>query len=144
MKKWKSILTMVLALVVAFSVPAMASDVTLKATQTSENSVAIEMENDVPILGVEFVLNNIAAESLETTSRTEDFLAVFNDLGGQRVKVVLVSLKKDAISAGSGPILEFVYDGIVSGDLEMTDVNVADANNQPVVVNKNRQLIGNL
>jgi hypothetical protein len=57
MKKWKSILTMVLALVVAFSVPAMASDVTLKATQTSENSVAIEMENDVPILGVEFILN---------------------------------------------------------------------------------------
>ena len=46
MKKWKSILTMVLALALAlaFSVPAMASDVTLKATQTSENSVAIEME----------------------------------------------------------------------------------------------------
>ena len=134
MKKWKSALTMVLALVVAFSVPAMASDVTLKATQTSENSVAIEMENNVPILGVEFVLNNIiAAKSLETTSRTEGFLAVFNDLGGQRVKVVLVSLKKDAISAGSGPILEFV--GIASGDLEMTDVNIADANNQPVVAN---------
>ncbi len=135
MKKWKSILTMVLALALAlaFSVPAMASDVTLKATQTSGNSVAIEMENDVPVLGVEFVLNNMVAKSLETTSRTEGFLAVFNDLGGQSVKVVLVSLKKDAISAGSGPILEF--DGTASGDLEMTDVNIADANNQPVVAN---------
>ena len=137
MEKWKSALRMVLALalVVAFSMPAMASDVTLKATQTSENSVAIEMKNDVPILGVEFILNNIAPKSLETTSRTEGFLAVFNDLGEQRVKVVLVSLKKDAISAGSGPILEFVHDGTASGDLEITNVNIADANNQPVVAN---------
>ncbi len=47
--------------------------------------------------------------------------------------MVLVSLKKDAISAGSGSILEFV--GTASGDLEMTDVNIADANNQPVVAN---------
>ena len=136
MKKWKSILTMVLALALAlaFSVPAMASDVTLKATQSEDNdSVAIEMENDVPILGVEFVLNNIAAKDLETTSRTEGFVAAFNDIGGQRVKVVLVSLKKDAISTGSGPILEFV--GTASGNLEITNVNIADINNQPVVAN---------
>ena len=150
-KKWINMLTIVLtfALVAGFSLSARADEVSLKVAKKWGNRMAIEMENDTPILGVEFTLSNLpdvaTVKTIIPTSRTSGFLTQFNDLDEEGVKVVIVSLKGKAISPGAGPILEIFYEnsqGLLQRffqnsnmELQLTGINVADANNQPVEVN---------
>ena len=135
------VIALTLALTAGFSLSALADEVSIKVVKKWGNRVAIEMENNTPILGVEFTLSDqpdvVTARRIKTTSRTKGFLAQFNDLGEEGVRVVLVSLKGKAISPGSGPILKIAYRGLrglraKKANLELTGVNVADINNQPV------------
>ena len=142
MKRWKSILMMALAfaLMIGFSFSAQAGEAYLGIVRGWEDSLTVEMENDTPVLGVEFTLTGLPdvalVKRIKTTPRTKGFMARFNNLGEEGVKVILVSLKGKAISSGSGPIAEIICKGLraAKANLKLTDVNVADSNNQPLKV----------
>ena len=122
----------------------MANDVTLKVIKKWGKKVIIEMENETPVLGLEFTLTDLPdvakVKKIKTTLRTKGFLAQFNDMNEKGVKVVLVSLRGKAILPGNGPILVLSYKsnqifGSKKADLELRNVNIADINNQPVKAN---------
>lgn len=142
-KRWRSITVMAVAFVffAGFLSSALAEDVILKVVKKWGKKAAIEMENDTPILGLEFTLNDmpnlLTAKTIKTTSRTRGFLIRFNDLGDEGVKVILVSLNGKAISPGNGAILEVFYKGGrrffgKKAGLELSGVNIADIKNQPI------------
>ncbi|MDY6973701.1 MAG: hypothetical protein SV775_15465, partial [Thermodesulfobacteriota bacterium] len=111
--------------------------------------LTLEMDNNMPVLGVGFTISNLPDEArvktILPTFRTNGFLTQFNDLDEEGVKVVIVSLKGKAISPGAGSVLEIFYEnsrGLFQRffqnrnmDPQLTGINVADANNQPVAVN---------
>ena len=139
-KRLRELLVMAFAFifVAGFVSPALGDEVSLKVAKWSGDRVAIEMENDTPVLGVEFTLIHLpdvaTVKKIKTTSRTRDFIAQFNDLGDEGVKVILLPLKGKAISPGSGPIVEIVGEGLRTENALLTDVNAADINNQPLKV----------
>ncbi len=140
--KYIAATALVFAMTIVFAFSATAGVATLKLVNLGDK-VAVKMKNDVPVLGVEFILKDMpdiaTAQRLMTTVRSKGFLAQFNDLGDKGVKVILVSLDGKAISPGIGPILKIAYKtapGVRAkkADLTLTDVNVADINNKPVNV----------
>jgi len=71
----------------------------------SENVAVIELDNPVPVRGVQFTLNGAKPTEVRTTSRTEGFFAQYNEKNGT---VVLVSLSGSKIAPGIGPIAEII------------------------------------
>ncbi|MBW1825258.1 MAG: HEAT repeat domain-containing protein [Deltaproteobacteria bacterium] len=65
----------------------------------------VELNNIVPVKGVQFTLDGAQPTEIRTTSRTKGFFAQFNKDNG---KVILVSLSGNTIAPGTGPIAEIV------------------------------------
>jgi len=78
-------------------------DASLTLSGGTESSVSLELNNDVPVRGIQFTLEGAKPSDIRTTSRAEGFVAQFNEKNG---KVVLVSISGGKISPGSGPICE--------------------------------------
>ena len=142
-RRWTLLLVVTVALILmaGFALPSRADEISLKVIKGWGNKVAIEMENKIPVMGVEFILKDqpdvLTVKKVKPISRTEEFFVHFNDLGEKGVKVTLVSFKGEAIPPGSGPILKIIYQGSHDKkvNLELTGVKVADSNNQLVKVN---------
>lgn len=141
-KRWKTVLVMVLALafITGFSFSALAGEASLGIEKGLGDSLTVKMENNTPVLGVEFTLTGLPdvtkVEKIKTTWRTRRFMAQFNDLGKKGLKVILVSLRGDSITSGDGPIVRIICQDLGSENinLKMRDVKVADSNNQPLNV----------
>lgn len=141
-KRWKTVLVMVLALafITGFSFSALAGEASLGIEKGLGDSLTVKMENNTPVLGVEFTLTGLPdvtkVEKIKTTWRTRRFMAQFNDLGKKGLKVILVSLRGDSITPGDGPIVRIICQDLGSENinLKMRDVKVADSNNQPLNV----------
>ena len=80
---------------------------TLKIVTSSDNAVGVDLTNKVPVKGVQFTIEGVKVNEVRTTSRTEGFLAEFNEKNG---KVILLSLSGNKIGQGNGPILEIICD----------------------------------
>ena len=80
---------------------------TLKIVASSDNVVGVDLTNKVPVKGVQFTIEGVKVNEVRTTSRTEGFLAEFNEING---KVILLSLSGNMIEQGTGPILEIICD----------------------------------
>lgn len=80
---------------------------TLKLVSGSGNKSGIDLTNTVPVRGVQFTVNGVNLTEVRTTSRTASFMAKFNEANG---RVILVSLTKDEIAPGKGPIAEIIYE----------------------------------
>ena len=93
----------------ASQTPAMEKDEesTLKIVASSGNTVGVDLTNRVPVKGVQFTIEGVKVTEVRTTSRTEGFLAEFNEKNG---KVILLSLSGNKIEQGTGPILEIICD----------------------------------
>jgi len=78
---------------------------TLKIVASSGNTVGVDLTNKVPVKGVQFTIEGVKVTEVRTTSRTEGFLAEFNEKNG---RVILLSFSGDKIDQGTGPIAEII------------------------------------
>lgn len=82
-------------------------DAQLKIVPGGENVVGVELENKVPIRGVQFSLKDVKITEIRTTARTEGYLAKFNEATGI---IILVDISGKKIPPGTGPIAEIICD----------------------------------
>jgi len=94
--------------------PPEGGETNLTLAKGSGNDVNLELNNDVPVRGVQFTLNGAKPTDIRTTSRTEGFFAKVNEKNGT---VVLVSLSGKKITPGTGPIAEIVCNNTGSAGL---------------------------
>ena len=83
-----------------------AKKATLEVGSVTGNTALIELTNTVPVRGVQFTVSGVTLTEVRTTKRSAGFLAKFNEANGI---VIMVSLSKDEMPAGKGPIAEIVY-----------------------------------
>lgn len=81
---------------------------------SSGNAASLELNNEVPVRGVQFTLNGAQPVEVRTTPRSQGFFAQFNKENGT---VIMVSLSGDKIKPGTGPIAEIVCDNTGSASL---------------------------
>ena len=84
-------------------------------------SANVELENAVPVRGVQFTLNGAKPVEVRTTSRSEGFFAEFNKSNGT---VLLVSFSGDTIAPGTGPVAEIVCNN--GGTHSISDVKIVE------------------
>ena len=95
-------------------------DAKLKIVPGGENVVGVELENKVPIRGVQFSLKDVKITEIRTTARTEGYLAKFNEATGI---IILVDISGKKIPPGAGPIAEIVCDK--SGSARLSEIKLA-------------------
>ena len=83
--------------------------------------VGIDLMNTVPVRGVQFTIEGVAIADVLTTSRSEDFMASFNEESG---RVLIVSLAGDEIVPGEGLIAEILFDG--NGLARLSEIVIAE------------------
>ena len=89
-------------------------DATIKIEDVSENVVAINLTNKVPIRGVQFTIEGVQMEKGTPTSRTKGFTTDFNNESG---RVVILSTTDNRIASGTGNIFEIVCSKVESAKL---------------------------
>ena len=95
-------------------------DASLKLVAGEKNIHSINLENSIPIRGVQFVLEGVEITSVNTTERTKGYSANFNaELGG----VIIVHTSGGKIEAGKGPIAEIVC--VEGGSPTLSDIKLA-------------------
>ena len=95
-------------------------DAKLKIVPGGENVVGVELENKVPIRGVQFLLKDVKITEIRTTARTEGYLAKFNEATGI---IILVDMSGKKIPPGTGPIAEVICDK--AGSARLLDIKLA-------------------
>ena len=95
-------------------------DAKLKIVPGGENVVGVELENKVPIRGVQFSLKDVKITDIRTTPRTEGYLAKFNEATGI---IILVDMSGKKIPPGAGPIAEIVCDK--AGSARLSEIKLA-------------------
>jgi len=91
----------------------------LSLSISSENTMNLDLSNDVPVRAIQFTLNGVKASEVLTTSRTEGFFIKFNENTGT---FVLVSLSGGKIAPGSGPIAKIPCDN--AGSAQLSNVKI--------------------
>ena len=87
----------------------------------SGNAASLELDNDVPVRGVQFTIEGAQPVEVRTTSRSEGFFAQFNKENG---KVVLISLSGNTIAPGGGPIAEVVCSN--GGSASLSEIKIVE------------------
>ena len=82
--------------------------------------IGLELENTVPIRGVQCVLKGAKISEIRTTERTKGYLTKFNEATGI---LILVDMSGKKIPPGTGPIAEVVCDNPSSASL--SDIKLA-------------------
>jgi hypothetical protein len=95
-------------------------DAKLKIETDKENVIGLELENTVPIRGVQCALKGVKISEIRTTERTKGYLTKFNEATGI---IILVDVKGKKIQPGTGLIAEVVCDK--TGSASLTDVKLA-------------------
>ena len=96
-------------------------NISLQLVDIAEDMVGIELMNTVPVRGVQFTIEGVAIADVLTTSRSEDFMASFNEESG---RVLIVSLAGDEILPGGGLIAEILFDG--NGLARLSEIIIAE------------------
>ncbi len=82
-------------------------DATIKIVDKSDNTIGIDLTNNVPVRIVQFVIKGVKITEVRTTSRAEGFFAKYNV---ENDKIVMLSPSNKIISPGSGLIAEIICD----------------------------------
>jgi len=96
-------------------------NISLQLVDIAEDMVGIDLMNTVPVRGVQFTIEGVAIADVLTTSRSEDFMASFNEESG---RVLIVSLAGDEILPGGGLIAEILFDG--NGLARLSEIIIAE------------------
>ena len=95
-------------------------DAKLKIVAGEGNVLGLELENTVPIRGVQCALKGAKISEIRTTERTKGYLTKFNEATGI---IILVDMSGKKIPPGKGPIAEVVCDNPRSASL--SDIKLA-------------------
>ena len=95
--------------------------ISLQLVEISEDMVGIDLTNTVPVRGVQFDIEGVQIIDVITTSRSDDFIASFNEENG---RVLIVSFSGDEISPGKGRIADILFDG--KGLARLSEIVIAD------------------
>jgi hypothetical protein len=95
-------------------------DAKLTLATISETVIGINLENKIPIRGVQFTIKGTKITDVRTTTRTKGYLSKFNEASGM---VMLVDLSGGQIEVGKGSIAEVVCDK--SDSAILSDVKLA-------------------
>jgi hypothetical protein len=95
-------------------------DASLKLVAGEKNIHSINLENSIPIRGVQFVLEGVQITNVTTTERTKGYLANFNAESGA---VIIVHTSGGKIEAGKGSIAEIVC--AEGGSPTLSDIKLA-------------------
>jgi len=99
------------ALAILFTVSmslAAEEQIPLKLVKGPDKNIAlVELQNPVPVAGVQFKIEGARMTEVRTTKRTAGFICKFNDANGM---VLMVSATGDEIAPGSGSICDIVCD----------------------------------
>ena len=95
-------------------------DAKLKIVPGKENLIGIELENTVPIRGVQCTLKGAKISEIRTTERTKGYLTKFNEATGI---LILVDMSGKKIPPGKGTIAEVVCDN--PGSASLSDIKLA-------------------
>jgi hypothetical protein len=95
-------------------------DASLKLVSGDKNSHSLNLENSIPIRGVQFVLEGVKITNITTTERTKGYLANFNAESGA---VIIVHTSGGKIEAGKGSIAEIVC--VEGGSPTLSDIKLA-------------------
>jgi hypothetical protein len=95
-------------------------DASLTLVAGAKNVHSINLENSIPIRGVQFVLDGVKITNVNITKRTEGYLANFNAESGA---VIIVHTSGGKIEAGKGPIAEIVC--VEGGSPALSDIKLA-------------------
>ncbi len=94
----------------------------LTVKKSSKNTACVELNNDVPVRGVQFTITGAKVTEVRNTARTSGFLTKFNDKNGT---VLLVSASAGSIDPGKGPIVDIVCDK--PGAVSLSKVKIVGA-----------------
>ena len=95
-------------------------DASLKLVAGDKNVHKINLENSIPIRGVQFVLEGVEITNVNNTERTKGYLANFNAESGA---VIIVHTSGGKIEAGKGSIAEIVC--VERGSPTLSDIKLA-------------------
>lgn len=96
---------------------------TLAIKPGEKNSYGIDLENSVPVRGIQFTVVGLKMTEVRTSSRTPGFLAKFNEETGI---VILVSTVADEIAPGKGPVLTLMGEKVPDAEVSLSKVMIAD------------------
>ena len=96
-------------------------DISLQLVDIAEDMVGIDLRNTVPVRGVQFTIEGVELADVLTTSRSEDFMASFNEENG---RILIVSFAGDEIAPGEGLIAEILFDG--NGPARLSEIVIAE------------------
>lgn len=95
-------------------------EASLKLVAGDKNVHTLNLENSIPIRGVQFVLEGVKIKNVNITGRTKGFLANFNAESGA---VIIVDTSGGKIKAGNGSIAEIVC--IEGGSPTLSEIKLA-------------------
>ena len=93
----------------------------LQLVTIAEDMAGIDLTNTVPVRGVQFTIEGVEIADVLTTSRSEDFMASFNEENGG---IIIVSLAGGEIAPGEGLIAEVLFDG--NGPARLSEIIIAE------------------
>ena len=102
-------LIVVVVLVTAMALPFLshAGEPSLTVAAASKDFATIKLQNEIPVMGIQFTLTGVKITEIRTTDRTKGFLAKFNEQNG---KVIILSTAGDKVAPGNGVVAEIVCD----------------------------------
>lgn len=86
-----------------------------------------DINNNVPVSSVQFIVKGGQPSDVRTTARTEGFFAKLDEKSGN---VLLFHPSRETIAPGSGPIVEIVATN--GGSVQLTPVLIADENGHAI------------
>ena len=89
-------------------------DAKLKIVAGEGSVIGLDLENTLPIRGVQCALKGAKISEIRTTERTKGYLTKFNEATGT---IILVDISGKKIPPGKGPIAEVVCDNPRSASL---------------------------
>jgi hypothetical protein len=95
--------------------------ISLQLVEIAEDMAGIDLTNTVPVRGVQFTIGGVEIADVLTTSRSEDFMARFNEENG---RVLMVPLGGDEIVPGEGLIAEILFDG--NGPAHLSEIVIVE------------------
>ena len=96
-------------------------NISLQLVAIEEDMAGIDLTNTVPVRGVQFTIEGVEIADVRTTSRSENFMANYNEENG---RVIILSLGGDEIAPGEGFIVEILYDG--DGVARLSEIVIAE------------------
>ena len=102
-------LIVVVVLVTAMALPFLshAGEPSLTVAVASKDFATIKLQNEIPVMGIQFTLTGVKITEIRTTDRTKGFLAKFNEQNG---KVIILSTAGDKVAPGNGAVAEIICD----------------------------------